>query len=340
LRRLISPWRIAAVLAALAGLAFAVLWFVPSSDYLLLPDKAHAVAPLVRFRGEKSVRGPGGIFFLDVVERRATLLEDLFPGIRTGASVVPGSEVTPPGISERTTEKIDLRAMARSQQIAAAVALHAAGYKVVARPTGALISQIALGTPAAGRLVPGDVIVSVDGHAVRTPAEARRVLRRRVPGATVRLGVRGLSGSRTLVLKTIAARLPHTHRSVPLIGVVLDQAAQISLPFPVTIDTGNIGGPSAGLAFALEIMEKLGRKIDRGYRVAATGELSLDGTVESISGVRQKIFGARSSDVDILLVPAGENAVEARRYARHVRVIPVESFAQALHALATLPRKR
>jgi PDZ domain-containing protein len=87
-------------------------------------------------------------------------------------------------------------------------------------------------------------------------------------------------------------------------------------------------------------MEKLGHDVDRGYKVAATGEIFLDGAVGPIGGARQKIFGARRSGVDIMLVPAGDNAKVAKRYAGHVRVIPVESFRQALHALAILPPKR
>ena len=149
--------------------------------------------------------------------------------------------------------------------------------------------------------------------------------------------MRNQSGLRTVALKTIADPSDHSR---PLVGVLLEQAAHIKLPFPVTIDTGNIGGPSAGLAFALEVMEKLGRDVDRGYKVAATGEIFLDGAVGPIGGARQKTIGAGQSGVDILLVPAGDNAAVARRNAGHVRVIPVESFRQALHALATLPPKR
>ena len=152
----------------------------------------------------------------------------------------------------------------------------------------------------------------------------------------VSLGLRNRKGLRTVTLKTVPdSQVP----TIPIVGVLLEQAAQIKLPFPVKIDTGNIGGPSAGLAFALEVMEKLGRDVDRGYKVAATGEIFLDGQVGPIGGARQKIFGARQGDVDIMLVPAGDNARIARRYAGHVRVISVKSFRQALQALATLPPK-
>ena len=108
----------------------------------------------------------------------------------------------------------------------------------------------------------------------------------------------------------------------------------------VTINAGNVGGPSAGLAFALELTDKLGPDIDRGHRVAATGELALDGSVKPIGGVEQKVIGARRAGIEIMLVPAGDNATEARRYAGSMKIISVTSFQQALRALATAERKR
>src|SRR5207249_1519878 len=110
-------------------------------------------------------------------------------------------------------------------------------------------------------------------------------------------------------------------------------------PVPVTIDAGGVGGPSAGLAFALEVMEKLGRDVDHGHRVAATGAIELDGTIDEIGGIKQKTIGARRADVDVFLVPAGDNANEARRHADGLRIVPVKNFRQALHALATLPAR-
>ena len=107
----------------------------------------------------------------------------------------------------------------------------------------------------------------------------------------------------------------------------------------VQIDAGNVGGPSAGLAFALEAMQQLGPRIDRGNRIAATGQIELDGTVSPIGGVKQKTYGARQAKADVFLVPAGDNAREARKYAHGLRIIAVKSFPQALRALATLPQK-
>ena len=117
------------------------------------------------------------------------------------------------------------------------------------------------------------------------------------------------------------------------------QAADIKLPVKVDINLGEVGGPSAGLPFALDVLQELGTDVDHGHRVVATGEIALDGSVGPIGGVKQKTYGARKAGADVFLVPAGENAAEARRYAGNLLIIPVVSFQQALSALRTLPPK-
>ena len=110
----------------------------------------------------------------------------------------------------------------------------------------------------------------------------------------------------------------------------VDQEADIELPIDVDIDLGRVGGPSAGLPFALEIARKLGRTSPTDAEIAATGELALDGTVLPVGGIKQKTIGARRADVDFFVVPAGENAAEAQEHAGELAIIAVESFQQAL----------
>ena len=330
----LTPGRLAAAGGALLAVVALVLWLTPSDSYIFLPDRAHPVSPLVRVQGGKEPR-EGGVYYVDVFVRRASWFERLFPGLREGASVVPASAVQPPGVSESARQKEDLREMARSQEIAAAVALRALGYKVAARPIGVLVDQVVVGAPAAGRLQPTDVVLSVDGKPVRTPAELRAAIGRRPPRSLVRLGVRRGRSVVQVRLRTVA---DPQDRKRPVIGVFVDQAADVRLPISVKIDAGNVGGPSAGLAFALDVMEELGRDVDRGRRIAATGEVGLDGSVRPIGGVRQKTIGVRKAGIHVFLVPAGDNAAEARRYADGVRIVPVSNFQQALRALATLPR--
>jgi PDZ domain-containing protein len=334
--RRLTPARLATAGLVLLVVVAAILWVTPSSSYIFLPDEAHPVEPLVTVEGGKTPRDGGGIYFVDVFVRKATLLERIFPGLHEGSTIVPASAVRPPGVSDTARRKADLRAMSRSQQIAAAIALRTLGYEVETRPTGALIDQVLAGAPAAGRLNSGDVVVSVDGRRVRGPDDLRRELTRRPAGSAVRLGVRRGAALHQIGLRT--APDPRTGR--PVIGVLVEQAADVTLPIDVKIESGGIGGPSAGLPFALDILEELGRDVDRGHRIAATGEIELDGRIESIGGIRQKTIGVKEAGVKIFLVPAGDNAREAARYAGGLRIVPVRNFQQALRALATLEPRR
>ena len=338
MRRTLGVAQVAGALAGLVVVAVIVLYLVPSNDFILLPDVAHPVAPLVRVQGAHPAKGPGGIYFVDVFERRASLLESLFPFIRSGSTVVPADEIVPPGSSDQQARRADLREMTMSQQVAAAVALRRLGYKVSAVPDGVIVDAVEIGSHAIGKLEPTDVIVAVNGRKTPTIASLERVISPLHPGAFVRLRVERGSSTVTYRIRTISDPVDAKRA---IVGFAPDQAADIHLPIRVQIDAGNVGGPSAGLAFALQVMEALGKNVDRGYRVAATGEMKLDGSVAAIGGVKQKTFGARKAGADVFLVPAaGDNAADARRYAHGLRIIAVKSFPQALHALATLPPKR
>jgi PDZ domain-containing protein len=336
--RALTPLRLAVTGLALLALTALILWQVRSDSYLLVPDPAHPVAPLVQVQGGHDPKGPGGIYFVDVLEQRASVLDELFPTLLhgDGASLLPASQVVPPGTSDTAARKIDLRMMQMSQKVAAAVALRTLGYKVVARPIGVLVDSVVPGSGSFGKLQPTDVIVAIDRRPVRTFAELHRELGRHRIGQVVAVGVRRGDGLTSVRVKLTRLR---PRSSFPALGIYPEQATDIRLPIHVTIDAGNVGGPSAGLPFALEVLEELGRRVSHGYKVAATGQLAPDGRVIPIGGVKQKTYGAREAKMDVFLVPAGDNARDARRYAGGLRIIPVRNFQQALRALATLPRK-
>jgi PDZ domain-containing protein len=329
--RILTPVRL-----LFAGLLVLVvvsaLWLLPSRQYIFLPDNAHAVAPLVTVRGGHDPADGGGIYFVDVIVRKATLLERLLGGLHEGADLKSPAQVLPPGFDDAEQRLVDLASMRRSQRIAAAVALRALGKDVRAIPRGALVSGVQNGLPADGKLTPTDVIVAVDGVRVRTPEDVSRLMRRKKAGTVVRFTLHHGGPEKVVAVKTVAS--PGSERAI--VGVFLEQATDIRLPFRVSIDANGVGGPSAGLAFALDVMEELGRNVDGGRKIAATGELFLNGAVGPIGGIKQKTIGARRAGVDAFLVPAGDNAREARKYADGLRIIPVKNFQQALRALATL----
>jgi Lon-like protease len=322
--------------ALLAAVVFAA-WTLPSDDYLFVPNGAHAIADKVDVQGTKDRDDGGGIYYVDVTVQRARWLERLFAFARpNGASLVPAQAVTAPGetFRDRVAEARD--EMSRSERVAAAVAFRAAGLDVDTIPRGVLIESVAVDVPAAGTLRSGDVIVRAQGHEVRTTDALRAAMRSVEPGEPVRIRVRREGKLLQRTIRTVPA--PDDAKRA-IIGIRVTQDAQIRLPRKVDIDLGDVGGPSAGLPFALQIYQELGNDVDRGYRVAATGEIGLDGSVGDVGGIKQKTFGVRDAGADVFLVPAGENAATARRYAGGLRVIPVESFEQALHALQTLPAK-
>jgi Lon-like protease len=328
--------KIVGVLVGLTALVAVVLYLVPSSDYLLIPDVAHPVAPLVTVQGGHDPRGPGGIYFVDVIERKASIFESIFPSIHSDATLVPGNEIVPPGVSDKAAREADLRAMTISQKIAAAVALRHLGYKIVARPTGVIVAALSQRSHALGKLQPSDLIVAVNGVSTLSLARLRAQLAKVKPGETVALSI-NRGGERLAVhVQTLTDPRDKKHA---IVGFAPAQAVDVTLPVKVRINARNVGGPSAGLAFALEVLEELGHNVDRGYRVVVTGQIELNGAVDPIGGVKQKTFGAREAKADVFLVPAGDNAQEARRYANGLRIIPVKSFPQALQALATLPLK-
>jgi Lon-like protease len=324
---------IAALVLGVLGLAAAiVLWTLPGDEFILTPDKAKPLAGRVVVEGSRPPR-PGDVYYVDLYVRRARILEQLLPFTRPeGSTVLPEHALLPPGTTDAEQDRQNAADMERSKKIASVVALRALGYDVVATPRGAIVVGVASDAPAAKKLDPGDVIVAVDGAPVRTPTDLRREIARRKPGDDVRLTVRRGQKALDVTVRTVPNPAEPDR---PIVGITVDQDAAIDLPIDVDIDLGRVGGPSAGLPFALEIARKLGRDVTHGCKIAATGELALDGTVLPIGGIKQKLLGARRTDVDFFVVPAGRNAEGARENAGGLTIIPVESFQQALRVLTT-----
>jgi Lon-like protease len=338
-RKAATPLKLLVAGAVILVATVLALVQIRSSDYLLLPDPAHPAAPLVTVQGGHDRSGPGGIYFVDVLERQASVLEKLIPPLRgDGASLVKPTAVIPPGANAEVARRVAQAQMTTSQQFAAAVALRSLGYPVTARASGVVVDAVVPESDAKGRIVPGDVVVGVNGKPTMTIESLLTAIRSHRIGDRVFVQFRraGKLGVAAVRLTRAAAGSP-----IPVVGLSqIEQAATVKLPRRVRIKAGRVGGPSAGLAFALQIRDELGRDVTRGNRVVATGAIGLNGDVEPVGGIKQKTFGARKAHADVFLVPAGSNAREARRYANGLRIIPVRTYTQALRSLARLPPKR
>ncbi len=310
-------------LVALVGVLAGVLLLVPSDHYLFLPDRARPVDPLVTVPGEGRGAGRGGIYMVDILVRKANLLERIFPGIEHGASLVPEEVLNPQGLSESQRRRESLGEMSASQKIAVAVALRSLGREV---PAQTEVVRVEAGSPAEEKLRKGDVILEAKGRRIESPVDLFAAMRHQKPGDRVRLTIRRDGKERKLVVGT--KRAEGENRAV--MGILVD--LEIRPPLDVHVDAGDVGGPSAGLAFALDIVDELGRDVDGGRRVAVTGALDLDGSVVAIGGIKQKTLGAREAGANVFVVP-DENARDARRYADGLEVVPVSSFAEAVSKL-------
>ena len=276
--------------------------------------------------------GPGGIYFVDVFERQRDACRVALPVGPQRRDARAGEPDRPAG-RERPGARQPTCSNDGVAEVAAAVALRRLGYKVVAKPSGVLVAAVAPGSQAAGSWQPSDLIVAVERHATpRSRLRARLAsapgddghARERPPRRTAR------SRSRRSPTDAQAARDRRLHARAG--GD--DRAA-----LKVQIDAGNVGGPSAGLAFALEVMEELGHDVDHGYRVAATGEIELERRRDADRRHQAEDLRRARGQGGCLPRAAGDNAADARRYADGLRIIAVKSFPQALQALATLPPK-
>lgn len=332
---LASPFRVAGGLVVAIIVAWVILLKIPSGDYLFVPDIAHPVAPLVDVVGGKPAKDGGELLFVDVEEVEASEFDVLFRSwLHPHSTVVPTKELFPPGYNNTKYIRLGLQEMSISKDAATIVAERHLGF---IKWAGTRVDKVDPRYHARGILHRGDVITAVNGTPTPSLLQLHTSLSGVKPGTFVSLRIRRGSATRTVRVETSA------EHGQTIVGINVSQVTKVIRRVKVKIDSGNIGGPSAGLAFTLEILQRFGENVTHGYRIAATGEMNVDGTVSAIGGVEQKTYGVREAGAQVFLVPVdGGNAKEAERYAGpNLRIIPVTSLDQALRALAiALPKLR
>jgi PDZ domain-containing protein len=325
-----------AVSFAFAGAGVTYGWETDSGYFAFLPDKANPADKVVHVPGGKPPPDDSHFYFVDVSLLHANVIQKLWAEhLVEGADLVPEDRILAPGESEKERFKQDLGAMVNSQQVAQVVAERALGKPVEILRLGAQIAGVQEGFPAdkAG-IPPGDVVTQANGRPIKSASDLIDVLSRLKVGDRVQL-VLQRSGTKTLRM----AASPDDPTK-PIIGVSVADAVKVGkIPVKVKFSTGSIGGPSAGLAFALEIYDALsGRQLLHGHRIAVTGTLDLEGGVGAIGGVKQKTIGAIDAGADVFLVPAGDNLRDAKAESDgRIDVIGVTSFQQALTVIRGLP---
>jgi Lon-like protease len=323
---------IAAVVAAVLPVPYVVLSPGPTLNTL---GTAPGGQPLIDIKGHQVNHTVGNLNMVTVDFQGGPGDEiNIFTALRAWLdphdAVVPQAEVFGTSESSQQVLKQDVEEMANSQQVATAAALT---QLKIAFKTEIQVLSTERGMPAAGVLRSGDIIAAVDGVPISSLTDLSNQVRIHPAGSKLNLTVIRNGKTVPVTLTTVTSQ-DHAE-----IGVVVQQ--QYKFPFPINISVGNIGGPSAGLMFALGIIDKLGPvNLTGGRFIAGTGEIEPNGDVEPIGGIQQKMVGARSKGATIVLTPADNCSDTAGAVPAGLRLIKVSTLAGAVSALEALKAGR
>lgn len=296
--------------------------------YSLGPGPARAVQPLIRFDERTRYESDGTFVLTSVRFNQLTPFGVVDAWIDPDESVVSREDLFAPGETEEEERERTISEMDQSKLDAAYVVLEDLTDYPEEHGDGVLIQGVVGGCAADGELYPGDLVTAIDGSAVDTVLEARRIIRAAPAGSRLVFDVT-VDGDREMVS---LVREPCGGEERPLVGISMIE----SFPFNVSISSGEIGGPSAGLAWALGLYDLLTPgDLTGGRTIATTGALAPDGTVFPIGGIEDKVVGAANAGASVLILPE-DNLRDARAAGREdVELVPVSTFADALEFLQT-----
>ena len=269
-----------------------------------------------------------------LVSQRLTIWQRIGAEFESGVDIEPEQKFVGDGTRKELRRRNEQR-MQGSQHTASLVALEHLGYEISRHTSGVIVVEAMAGTPAAEVLNPNDVIVGIDGAPVADLEDLAEVLAMRRAGQTVVWEVeRADDGEVESVVVELIASQDEVGRA--LIGVGAEERIDFGeLPVEIGIDSGSIGGPSAGLALTLGIIDVLSPgELTGGRRVAATGTISLDGSVGAIGEVDQKAIAAERAGMDLLLVPTANLDDALDHVGDDLRVVGVDTLQEALGVLA------
>jgi PDZ domain-containing protein len=286
--------------------------------------------------GVRTYPTTGSLDFTTVSVTRADTKVSLADAMRAyfdrDVAVVPRSLIYPDDQSAKQSTAQSAAQLDSSKDSSRVAALRAAGYTVTGQPQVASVVQDGA---AASKLKVGDLITGVDGTKVTTAAEAVDAIATKTPGDSVEVAVDRDGTAQTF---DIVTRPDATDPKVPRIGISLGT----KYVYPITINNNvgrQIGGPSAGTMFALAIYDKLTPgELTGGKKIAGTGEITADGVVGPIGGVRQKMRGAANAGASIFLVPAANCSEAAEGDDDGLTLVKISKLDDAIASLEALAK--
>jgi Lon-like protease len=288
--------------------------------------------PVISISGHQTYPADGKLSLVTVAyqggpDNRLDLFTTLRGWLDPTVAVVPEETLFPRSSSAKQVEEQNTQEMTDSQQSATAAALSALKIPIQKTVT---VAETDKGAPADGKLKPGDEITAVDGASAGELDSVASAVRKHKPGEQVRFTIKRDGTTTDVVVGTVKA--PDGGAKV---GVQMRSSYRF--PFKVDISVGQVGGPSAGLMFSLGIYDKLTPgSITGGKSVAGTGTIDPEGNVGAIGGIEQKMVGAKKAGATVFLTPGGNCADAVRAVPAGLRLVRVDTFGDAIKALAAL----
>src|SRR3954454_12872313 len=287
--------------------------------------------PVIAVAGHKTYDDNGHLNMTTIsVVTRLTLVQALRGWFQHDLAVVPRDVIYPPDRSDEQVREEDQAAMRDSQDSATTAAMRELG---VPGKLHVLVAEVTARSPSRGKLKGGDELAAIDGTAVTSAAQLRQLIGRRSPGDPVRVSyVRGRKPAEATIVTATAKDKDGVR---PVIGVQTRE--RTDYPIKVTISLRDVGGPSAGLMFALAILDKLEPgSLTNGRFIAGTGTIDADGKVGPIGGIQQKLIGARRKGATVFLVPAANCAEAVEGPPDGLKLVKVATLRGALGELQKL----
>lgn len=323
-----------------------ISFFIPTPYYLYQPGSVEELASKVTVEGGEK-KAKGNLYLTTVLSVRASNIYFLAYGLIAPHTDMRKVKEVKGDLSDKEYDKMLKHMMTTSQQYALVAGLRAAKEEVTVKANGVFVSNVSSTSYAKGKIEVGDIIHQVDGKKVDQITDFLSLLENKKQGDVVELTYihDGKEESANIKLIPIA-----NGANKAGIGIVPEDQFEIKTNRAIEINATDIGGPSAGLMFSLEVYNQLTKgDITKGYEIAGTGTIDMDGNVGQIGGIREKITAVNKAGMDIFFCPAdisiydtNEKDVldEAKKEGYEVKIVPVKTLQEAIDYLEKLPPKQ
>ncbi len=309
-------------------------FFIETDYYLIKPGSADELGSLIRVEGETRAE-KGQFYMVTVTQHPASLWTYLYGICHPSLDLCPKSGVIPPDMTLEEYNKLMQGWMQESKHLAQIIALRRAGYEVPIVSDGVEIVDFMADSPARDILQKGDVIKAVEGQGVNLSEEVVQYIQEREVGQKIKITIERDEKVKELEVITTSRQEEPDKAALGIYVHTLNWHPL--LPMDIEIETGPVIGPSAGMMFVLEILDRLlPENLTGGHEIAGTGTISINEKIGGIGGVKQKVIAAENLGIKYFLVPA-ENYGDALKAAARINIVSVRNLDEVITFLKDLP---